>query len=651
MSLESPGSDQKLDSSSARELSDHDFSQEANQVESFKLLQEISPEAQQELDLIDAILQASSKAARKEAIDRACQVLGKHPRSIMRKIKRFQQEGITSLARGRKDNRQFRVSEGWVNFIVKMHKKGQKDSQRHSHHKVYVRLTVYAAQGNKLREKKYADLFKGYPDVLEDLVQGKHPSHPTVYKIINNYLFQEKTKVRHPGAFPGRLILQTTEGVIALTHSNQVWQIDHTKLDILLVIKAKDEDPVEEGKKITARPYLTLVVDSYSSCIAGYYLGFEPAGSHEVSLALRNAILPKQHYGQEYKLQSEWNVHGVPDYVLTDRAKEFKSEHLKQISLQLGFQRRLRAFPSAGGLVESPFDKINKEYLSEKPGYTGSNTEERPEDAERSACLTLDELERELVRYFVDHANQHFYSEDKLTVSERLEKPKRFERWRDELLVEPEVLDERKLDICLMKSVPRKVEKRGCVRFEGLRYQGDCLANKTFVGKWVTLRYDQRNIATLLVYTYSTTSQIQEFVGTVQAIGLERERFSLGEWKALKQKMSDLGKKIDNSVLIAERMDLIESTEKQLKHKRQRIKKAHTDHEQKSNRSKVVELYPERNSEEVAVPLENVTSEPDILPQKTTDSTREERPQQPVARTRRIRAVVSDWNQIRQDNW
>ena len=643
--MTSPDSDVQLSS----ESSDDNSLQDTKQVNSFKLLQEISPKAQQEIDLIDAILQAPSKAARKEAIENACQVLGRHNRSIMRKIKRLQEEGITSLARGRKDNGQFRVSEQWVNFIIKVYKRGRKDSLRFSHHKVYVRLTVYAEQREKLRERKYADLFKNHPKVREDLIRGKHPSCPTVYKVIDSHLLQEHASVRHPGAFPGRLVVQTTAGVIALTHSNQVWQIDHTKLDILLVIKAQEGDAIEEGKKITARPYLTLVIESYSSCVAGYYLGFESAGSHEVSLALRNAILPKQ-YGQEYKLQAEWNIYGVPEYVMTDRAEEFKSEHLKQIALQLGFQRRLRAFPSAGGLVESHFDKINKEYLSEKPGYTGSSVEERPPEGERSACMTLDELEQELVRYFVDHSNQHFYAEDKLTVSERLHKPKRFERWQADLLVEPEVLNERELDICLMKSVPRKVEKYGCVRFKKLRYQGDCLASKAFEGKPVSLRYDQRNIATLLVYSYSTTSQVQEFVGTVQAVGLERERFALSEWEALKQKMRDQEKEIDNTILMSERMGLIEATEKQLKSKRQRIKKAHTEHERKANRSKVVELYPERTAEETSRTQE-VTSVTDAPSQKVIESIQEEQTQHPTVRARRVRTVIPDWNQIKHDHW
>lgn len=84
----------------------------------------------------------------------------------------------------------------------------------------------------------------------------------------------------------------------------------------------------DKGEEVIGRPYITLIMDSYSGCVAGFHLGFEAAGSHEVGLALRHAILPKQ-YEPEYELQEKWNVCGVPEYWVTDRAKEFKSNHLK----------------------------------------------------------------------------------------------------------------------------------------------------------------------------------------------------------------------------------------------------------------------------------------------------------------------------------
>ncbi|WP_049790574.1 hypothetical protein [Trichormus azollae] len=70
----------------------------------------------------------------------------------------------------------------------------------------------------------------------------------------------------------------------------------------------------EENKKVIGRPYITLLMDSYSGCVTGFYLGFEPAGSHQVGLALGNGILPK-HYETEYELQEKWGICGIPKYI------------------------------------------------------------------------------------------------------------------------------------------------------------------------------------------------------------------------------------------------------------------------------------------------------------------------------------------------
>ena len=67
----------------------------------------------------------------------------------------------------------------------------------------------------------------------------------------------------------------------------------------------------DTGEEVIGRPYITLIMDSYSGCVLGFYLGFEAAGAHEVGLALRHAILPKQ-YEPEYNLQETWNVFGIP---------------------------------------------------------------------------------------------------------------------------------------------------------------------------------------------------------------------------------------------------------------------------------------------------------------------------------------------------
>jgi putative transposase len=378
-------------------------------------------------------------------------------------------------------------------------------------------------------------------------------------------------------------------------------------------------------------------MDSYSGCVAGFHLGFEAAGSHEVGLALRHAILPKQ-YEPEYELQEKWNVCGVPKYWVTDRAKEFKSNHLKQISMQLDFQRRLRAFPSAGGLIESIFDKINKEVLSVLPGYTGSSVEKRPDNCEKHASLTLDELEKRLVRYFVDHYNQHDYP--------RVANQKRSQRWQSGLVVETEVVNERDLDICLMKVAHRKVEKYGCVRFEGLIYRADCLMD--YQGEPISLRYDQRNILVLLAYTRPKEGQPGEFIGVVRARDAKEKQMSLAELKWRKQKLREQAYEIDNSSIFNERLDLYEFVEEKRKSKRQRRKKAQKQHEQQTNQSKVFELFPQ-----------NATVGDTPVPPMALDSTLEQA--QPIAveslddssneYTLPTKIVAYDWNQLMEENW
>lgn len=170
-----------------------------------------------------------------------------------------------------------------------------------------------------------------------------------------------------------------------------------------------------------------------------------------MALALRHAILPKR-YAWEYKLHCEWGTYGKPEQFYTDSGKDFRSNHLSQIAAQLGFICHLRVSeaapkelrPSEGGVVERPFKTFNDQLFSTLPGYTGSNVQERPEDAEKDARLTLRELEQLLIRYIVDRYNQ--------SIDARMGDQTRFERWEAGLPTVPTLIPERDLDICLMKQ-------------------------------------------------------------------------------------------------------------------------------------------------------------------------------------------------------
>ncbi|HEY9298334.1 MAG TPA: hypothetical protein VIQ31_18660, partial [Phormidium sp.] len=85
--------------------------EQAQQGSSPILLNEVSPGVQQKIDLIDVILQAPNRKARREAILHAAKTLGKTTRTIRSMMKKVEKEGVATLGVGRKDNGQFRISD------------------------------------------------------------------------------------------------------------------------------------------------------------------------------------------------------------------------------------------------------------------------------------------------------------------------------------------------------------------------------------------------------------------------------------------------------------------------------------------------------------------------------------------------------------
>ncbi|PPJ61574.1 hypothetical protein [Cuspidothrix issatschenkoi] len=137
------------------------------------LVNEDSPEYLKKVELIDAIRQAPDNVARKNAIADAAKALGKSTRTIKRMIEKVEQVGVATLAVGRKDKGQYRISKEWHDFIVSLHKWGNREGSRINHNQISGYLKAFSSQGEKLQEKKYDDKFKGYSQVREDLIAGK----------------------------------------------------------------------------------------------------------------------------------------------------------------------------------------------------------------------------------------------------------------------------------------------------------------------------------------------------------------------------------------------------------------------------------------------------------------------------------------------
>ncbi|MEA5499173.1 Mu transposase C-terminal domain-containing protein [Limnoraphis robusta Tam1] len=487
----------------------------SHQTEGYEIVTELSSEAKLKMECVQNILSAPNRKIRGERVKEAAAKLGKTVRTIQYLLKDYNEKGISAITvTERSDKGEYRISPQWQDFIIKTYKDGNKQGRKMTPAQVAIRV---AAEADR---------------------QGltEFPSRMSVYRVLNPIIEkkQKKQKIRNIGWTGSTLSHKTRAGsTIEVKYSNHVWQCDHTPLDIMLVDRY--------GKPLS-RPRLTKITDSYSRCIMGIYLDFDSPSSQVVSLALRHAILPKK-YSPEFKLNCEWGTYGVPEHLFTDGGKEFKSDHLKQIAFQLQMEHHLRDRPSEGGIEERGFGIINTDFLAGFSGYLGSNVQQRPPEAEKEACLTLEELHQLIVRYIVDNYNQK--------IDARSGNQTRFQRWEAGLPALPRLIGERELDVCLKKQTRRTIYRGGYLTFENIRYRGDTLA--AYAGDNVILRYDPRDITTVWVYRLDKGKEV--FLAPANAMDLERECLSLEEAKAASRKIRAEAKTISNHSILEEVRD------------------------------------------------------------------------------------------------
>lgn len=469
-------------------------------------------EVQQRMGVIQRLLVAEGTRRYGQVQAAAAEELGVTVRSLQRMVKRWREDGVAGLRKqARSDQGTIKISPQWQEFIVKTYRQGNRGSRSMSPAQVAVRVQVRAG------EREEAD----------------YPSRATVYRVLKPYV-EKQRRSKSVGWRGSRLVVKTREGQeIEIDRSNQVWQADHTQVDVLVV---------DQAGEVLGRPWLTIVVDSYSRCLMGMHLGFDAPSAWVACLGLRHAILPKQ-YSSSYELRESWGTYGLPQYLYTDQGKDFTSQHLEQVATELGIGLCSRPQPSEGGIVERPFGTFNREFFSSLPGYVGSKASERSSMAEREACLTLMQLDRLLVRYIVDRYNQG--------IDGRMGDQSRIGRWEAGATMPLAVMSDRELDICLMRRERRHVYRGGYLQFANLSYRGEHLAG--YSGEEVIIRYDPWDITT--VWVYQQTRQGEQFVARAHASGLETESLSYREAQAISQRLRRIGKAITNESVLLEVRD------------------------------------------------------------------------------------------------
>jgi putative transposase len=377
-------------------------------------------------------------------------------------------------------------------------------------------------EGNKFEnEMSPMEVSKEVERIAEKLEMDKYPSYWTVLRILKPLIEEKETKAGVYSAGQGLETSVKTRGgkKLKASYPNRLVQIDHTLIDVFSVFEDEEEvlyvnkiskrDRTTPPKPGVIRLWLTVIKDLYSKCILSHLLGAKQPGSKEVGLAIKRAIRPKN-FPPDYDLKDVGIPFGCVRIIHTDAGSDLDSEHVKEIGLaleligpNLGFTHYLRQQTEDGGAIESVFNGLNKRVLSQLPGYTNSNVTRRVKGAEKRACLTHRTIDKILSWYFYGEYNH--------------EAPKRmirtrYEQWlyglRGEL---PAVIDDRRLDICLMKVVKCNVYRHGKICFKNQQYKAEIL--KAYEGKTVTMRYDPDNILRVLVFEQETDEKPGRFLG------------------------------------------------------------------------------------------------------------------------------------------
>jgi putative transposase len=105
-------------------------------------------------------------------------------------------------------------------------------------------------------------------------------------------------------------------------------EIDHTPLNWVVIC---DRTGLPLGRAV-----LTVMIDSYSGYVLGFYISFYGPGLTSVSGVARNALKPKSTLLAGLDIKNPWLSHGLGDEWVVDNGLEFHSFGFRQMAMSLG---------------------------------------------------------------------------------------------------------------------------------------------------------------------------------------------------------------------------------------------------------------------------------------------------------------------------
>lgn len=325
-----------------------------------------------------------------------------------------------------------------------------------------------------------------------------------------------------------------------------VVQIDHTKLDIILVDDIKRE-PI-------GRPWLTLAIDIFSRMVTGLYISFDSPSAMSAGLCITNSILPKENWLIKMDISTPWPCWGVMKTLHMDNAPEFRGSMIKRACEEYGINIEWRPMgkPSYGGHIERLLGTFAQE-IHTLPGTTFSNPTQRGEyDSEAKAVMTLKEFEKWLITYIAGVYHQRVHTALGTSPIKKYEEGIFGNSERPGCGLVSAITDTEKLKLDFMPYVERTVQEYG-VLIDDIYYYGDVLRryihkfdpqNRKQKQKFIFKR-DPRDIS--VIYFYDP--EVKQYF-TIPYRNTSHPAISIWELRQATKKLDDMGYKQINEALI-----------------------------------------------------------------------------------------------------
>jgi putative transposase len=185
---------------------------------------------------------------------------------------------------------------------------------------------------------------------------------------------------------------QPMVGSLETQEALEIVQIDHTVLDV----HAVDHETLEP----IGRPTPTVGIDVYTRCVLGFSLQLLPPGTLPAALCIQHICYPKEPWLKRIGLDLPWPMFGVPQYIHTDNAREFKSHGFRYGCAHIDAEaiRRPLAKPRYGGTIERLIGTLMRKIHAIPGASYNDMLRKATKNPIRDARFTLEALEWEVAR-------------------------------------------------------------------------------------------------------------------------------------------------------------------------------------------------------------------------------------------------------------